>query len=442
MMRVFEEGLTRGSLLERLQPEIDAGTLDVWRVKAVLAALGELGADDLVSRGALCAALAATKLRHVVLWTDGAPGQYRLKENYLKVADFPVRHGGVTITHYFMATANFKGPHDGAGKDARLLVRSLEKMEVRGTRAYTAKMHCLVLTKHMATPAKSTPHTPIGYHYRPDLKFDTYFWRYTTYDAADPDFNADWVVYTDRETGLWKSSELGGLTSRDYVFGGWDQHAHNLMVHRRRFPCACTVCRTYSPPYNLSSDGHGAAADTVCPYADEFGSWRVSKIQYVLARGETLDEDLRPLRSGRERTPKASTAASVKAAGDRKRNPLHALAVRLKVSIIGQVISLPFSFPLSLLPLLPAAIRAPPGRHPCTHLRPICPPCDPLLSAPLPLNHTHACTHASICLAGRRLFQFESPPLQHGGVLYRPCDWTRQGWCSAPRRKLHQVPGW
>ena len=61
MMRVFEEGLTRVSLLERLQPEIDAGTLDVCRVKAVLAALGELGADDLVSRGALCAALAATK---------------------------------------------------------------------------------------------------------------------------------------------------------------------------------------------------------------------------------------------------------------------------------------------------------------------------------------------------------------------------------------------
>ena len=169
-----------------------------------------------------------------------------------------------------------------------------------------------------------------------------YLWRYTTYDASDPDVveGADWVVFTDRERGLWESSVLP-QSSRDYSFGGWDGCAHHLTVRRRLFPCACSVCRCCGPPHfgNVpadavpGNDGNRAA----CPFADEFGPWRLSKIQYVLANGEDSDEDERPLRGRRRRKPHAKTLRARNAALATKQRLLGELAYRLR---FGSVMTL------------------------------------------------------------------------------------------------------
>lgn len=61
-------------------------------------------------------------LKKIIVWTDGAPNQYKCRHNFYWVAGAMARYG-IEIIHRFGATAQFKGVHDKIGQVAKWLVR-------------------------------------------------------------------------------------------------------------------------------------------------------------------------------------------------------------------------------------------------------------------------------------------------------------------------------
>lgn len=61
-------------------------------------------------------------LQRVVLWTDGAPNQYKCRQNFYWISNVE-REFGVSMIHRFGATAQFKGIHDKIGQVAKWIVR-------------------------------------------------------------------------------------------------------------------------------------------------------------------------------------------------------------------------------------------------------------------------------------------------------------------------------
>jgi hypothetical protein len=57
-------------------------------------------------------------LKHVILWPDGAPNQYKCRQNFYWVANVFERFG-ISVVHRFGATAHFKGVHDKIGQTAK-----------------------------------------------------------------------------------------------------------------------------------------------------------------------------------------------------------------------------------------------------------------------------------------------------------------------------------
>ena len=60
-------------------------------------------------------------MKKVVVWTDGAPTQYKCRQNFFYVAQSFRKHG-IVIVHRFGATAQFKGVHDKVGQVAKIAV--------------------------------------------------------------------------------------------------------------------------------------------------------------------------------------------------------------------------------------------------------------------------------------------------------------------------------
>ena len=84
----------------------------------------------------------ATPLRHIIVWTDNAPYQYRCRQNFIKVLTIAARHHGIGMTHRLAVVDNFKGIHDAVGKDPAHLVRSLELIGIRSKNAYAVFENC------------------------------------------------------------------------------------------------------------------------------------------------------------------------------------------------------------------------------------------------------------------------------------------------------------
>lgn len=70
-------------------------------------------------------------LRHVILWTDNCPNQYRCRQTFLDVASVSLRHSGIKITHRLAVVDQFKGIHDAYGKEPSRMVRELERGGIR-----------------------------------------------------------------------------------------------------------------------------------------------------------------------------------------------------------------------------------------------------------------------------------------------------------------------
>lgn len=61
-------------------------------------------------------------LSKVIVWTDGAPNQYKCRQNFYWLAKAHDRFD-MKIVHRFGATAQFKGVHDKVGQVAKWVVR-------------------------------------------------------------------------------------------------------------------------------------------------------------------------------------------------------------------------------------------------------------------------------------------------------------------------------
>lgn len=61
-------------------------------------------------------------LRYITIWTDGAPNQYKCRQNFYWLSKAE-RKFGVRIIHRFGATAQFKGVHDKIGQVAKWTVK-------------------------------------------------------------------------------------------------------------------------------------------------------------------------------------------------------------------------------------------------------------------------------------------------------------------------------
>ena len=82
------------------------------------------------------------ELKHIIVWTDNAPHQYRCRQNFIKVLSVLARHAGINMTHRLAVVDNFKGVHDAVGKDPAFLVRNLELMGTRSKNAYQVFQNC------------------------------------------------------------------------------------------------------------------------------------------------------------------------------------------------------------------------------------------------------------------------------------------------------------
>ena len=78
-------------------------------------------------------------IKKFIYWTDNAPHQYKCRQTFIADASVADRHGdGLELIHRFAVVAQFKGPHDSAGKDVGQTLAKLEKKEIRSPNAYQA----------------------------------------------------------------------------------------------------------------------------------------------------------------------------------------------------------------------------------------------------------------------------------------------------------------
>lgn len=61
-------------------------------------------------------------LSKVIVWTDGAPNQYKCRQNFFWLSTVHKKHS-INIVHRFGATAQFKGVHDKIGQVAKWTVK-------------------------------------------------------------------------------------------------------------------------------------------------------------------------------------------------------------------------------------------------------------------------------------------------------------------------------
>ena len=61
-------------------------------------------------------------LRKIIVWTDGAPNQYKCRQNFFWLTKVRANFD-IQIIHRFGATAQFKGVHDKIGQVAKWTVK-------------------------------------------------------------------------------------------------------------------------------------------------------------------------------------------------------------------------------------------------------------------------------------------------------------------------------
>jgi 6-phosphogluconate dehydrogenase len=80
------------------------------------------------------------EVTNVIVWTDGAVGQYKCRQNFYSLA---TQFEEVKVTHKFAATSQFKGVHDKIGQVAKHVVQQAEKASLEHARCSTAwKWYC------------------------------------------------------------------------------------------------------------------------------------------------------------------------------------------------------------------------------------------------------------------------------------------------------------
>ena len=212
-------------------------------------------------------------LTHVLLFTEGCPGQYACRQNYQAIARFPAGPGndsspvkcsikGIQLTHVIAETGDFKGVWDGGGKDSTHFIHRLERQgEIRDVSSgemvpFSARTPFKVFDSCRSLMEAITPKPP---EKKQIFSFDQRIFRYAThmpendetcaanegkFKRDDPD-----VILFNREIDNWDSSDINGSKAFK-VFTNGMQHGRGpvdpMDLRSRSLQCPCVSCRTWS----------------------------------------------------------------------------------------------------------------------------------------------------------------------------------------------------
>lgn len=171
----------------------------------------------------------------VILWTDGAPNQYKCRQNFLWVAK-ALDQLGIQVIHRFGATAQFKGVHDKVGQIAKWVVKLKERLGV--LRVSTAFEFYMAVKEHLMFN-KTFP--SIGEKYRKGqfeaTRYELYYVASSVEDAEHKP--ADDVHMVLDRSKMWDSN-AAETSSRCHEFVGFGGAGDNLAL--RFLPCPCEHC--------------------------------------------------------------------------------------------------------------------------------------------------------------------------------------------------------
>ena len=209
-------------------------------------------------------------LKTAMLWTDNCGGQYKCRQNFLKIALSPDDPRKVTISHTFAAKYGFKGPWDAAGKIIKQWRKSKElRMHKTGEKTRMATVYDVFTEfkryleersantaadswKAIEEPAHSKHEKILQ---KTAFKVDERKVLYVTDNKADFErFNAKdpgFIVYSDRETVPTMDPIDGTLSlhSVKSVPGARNQENEGLrQLVIADFPCRCLPCQKKGPP--------------------------------------------------------------------------------------------------------------------------------------------------------------------------------------------------
>jgi hypothetical protein len=175
----------------------------------------------------------------IILWTDGAPGQYMCRQNLAKVASFWHKES-IELSHRFAATSDFKGVHDSVGKeDRRWISVNVTADNIVVPQAYD--LFCAVRNGR-PNPAANWGESPAKLAKKGTLSFDNYVYRFINWEqtldarAADDD-----DVIVENRLKKWDATTVEGCKSnREYRSGS---QASPSDLRFRAQPCSCEYCR-------------------------------------------------------------------------------------------------------------------------------------------------------------------------------------------------------
>lgn len=203
----------------------------------------------------------------VVINSDGCPTQYKLRKNCFLLWMLACQFS-LSIEQTFAPTATFKTSVDGAGNDAKVLIRQLERWEKVGCRASTAREVFHVLKREMPQPPERDEQVcALGSFTRRH-----HILLVDRSAAQDGDAAADDILVTDYAAERWDCKRLDGIQSVYAIRA--EPTPQQPAVFFRSHRCWCDVCL-------------GGARDG-CPLTSTAGVWKQKDI-YNIQVGTTED---------------------------------------------------------------------------------------------------------------------------------------------------------
>jgi hypothetical protein len=225
-------------------------------------------------------------LTRIILWTDGAPGQYMCRQNFAKVASFWLNHN-IKLVHRFAASSDFKGVHDSVGKeDRRWISRNVVADKIVVPQAYD--LFCAVRDGR-PEPVTKWNQSLTKLAQKGTLAFDNYKYRFINWEQAlDHRADDDDDVFRADRLAKWGATSVEGCKSnREYRSGS---QATSSDLRFRAQPCSCEHCRVEKYKDCNYMDWVSAEA------GDESG-W--AKTAVIIEQPEGAHQSREELRSGR-----------------------------------------------------------------------------------------------------------------------------------------------
>ena len=197
-----------------------------------------------------------TQLETVKVWTDNCGGQYKCRQNFIKIANSPGSSRGVNLDHSFAQKYGFKGPWDSAGKGLKYWRAQQELKSVRlGTVWEVFKAYKEKIDKERAVSpfglwkyleSKKNPKILEKTPFNHDLRYVCYVTDNSTEFTARHQEYPGHVVYANRELKpemdvIPKTHTLFSVKSDTTRHDPGNPLKKGLVI--ADFPCSCLPCR-------------------------------------------------------------------------------------------------------------------------------------------------------------------------------------------------------